>query len=317
MSAAADVRRLVNGFRVSQAIHVAVVLGLSDLLAVGPRSAAELAEQTGCDPRSLYRLLRALATVGVYEELDGQVFRCAPMGDALRSDASEPVAGHAAFVGRPYHWQAWTELLHSVRTGENAFRSIHGRDVWEYRLEHPEESAIFDSAMTSQSQFVAEAVLDAYDFGRFTEVVDVGGGRGAFLSAVLNRWPHLRGVVFDQPHVAEHAHELLRRAGVEARCRVVLGSFFDTVPAGGDAYVLKHVVHDWPDEQAIAILRSCRPGLPSRPRYNSSSACSQVRTRDPTQRCRTSTCWSRPAARSEPRQSTQPCSQRQASDSPQ
>jgi hypothetical protein len=261
MTAAADVRRLVNGFRISQAIHVAVVLGISDRLADGPRSAAELAEQTGCEPRSLYRLLRALAAVGVYEELDGQRFRSAPMGDALRTDAIEPVAGFAAFVGRPYNWQAWAGLLHSVRTGENAFRSIHGQDVWEYRIEHPEESVIFDAAMTSQSIFVAQSVLDAYDFGRFTEVVDVGGGRGAFLAAVLNRWPHLRGVVFDQPHVVQGAPELMRRAGVDARCTVVAGSFFDTVPAGRDAYVMKNVVHDWPDEQAVTILRACRAGM--------------------------------------------------------
>ena len=258
MSAAADVRRLVNGFRVSQAIHVAVVLGVSDLLAQGPRTVAELAEQTGCDARSLYRLLRALATVGVYEELDTQQFGNTAMSDALRIDAPEPVAGQAAFVGRPYYWQAWSALLHSVRTGENAFRSVHGQGVWEYRVDHPEESTIFDAAMTSQSRFVAQAVLDAYDFGRFTTVVDVGGGRGAFIAATLRRWPNLRGVLFDQPHVVAGAPELLRGAGVEDRCEVVPGSFFDAVCSGGDAYVLKNVVHDWPDAQALTVLRTCR-----------------------------------------------------------
>jgi hypothetical protein len=261
MSAADDVRRLVNGFRVSQAIHVAVVLGVSDLLAGGPRAVADLAEQTGCDTRSLYRLLRALATVGVYEELDTQQFRNTAMSDALRTDAPEPVAGHAAFVGRPYYWQAWSALLHSVRTGENAFRSVHGQGVWEYRVDHPEESTVFDAAMTSQSRFVAQAVLDVYDFGRFTKVVDVGGGRGAFIAATLRRWPELRGVVFDQPHVVAGAAELLREAGVEDRCEVVPGSFFDAVCSGGDAYVLKNVIHDWPDEQALAVLRTCRPAV--------------------------------------------------------
>jgi hypothetical protein len=258
MTAAADLRRLVNGFRVSQAIHVAVVLGLADRLADGPRSAAELAAETGCHADSLYRLLRALATVGVFEELDGQRFGPTPMGDALRDESPDSVAGYAAFVGRPYYWQAWSSLLHSVRTGENAFRSVHGQGVWEYRGRHPDESAIFDGAMTSQSRFVVASVLGAYDFGRFATVIDVGGGRGAFVAALLDRWPNVRGVVFDQSHVVSGAYELLRHAGVESRCQVASGSFFDTVPAGGDAYVLKSVLHDWPDAKALAILRTCR-----------------------------------------------------------
>ena len=261
MSAAADVRRLVNGFRVSQAIHVAVVLGVSDLLADGPRTVTELAEQTACDARSLYRLLRALATAGVYQELDAQRFANTAMGEALRAGAPESVAGHAAFIGRPYYWQAWSALLHSVRTGENAFRSVHGQDVWEYRAAHPEESTIFDAAMTSHSRLVARAVLDVYDFGRFTTVVDVGGGRGAFVAAILRRWPNLRGVLCDQPHVVAGALDLLREAGVEDRCEVVPGSFFDAVRPGGDAYVLKHIVHDWPDAQALTVLRACRTAV--------------------------------------------------------
>jgi hypothetical protein len=243
---------------VSQAIHVAVTLGVSDLLAEGPRTVAELAERTGCDARSLYRLLRALATVGVYQELDSQQFANTAMSNALRADAPEPVSGHAAFIGRPYYWQAWSALLHSVRTGENAFGSVHGQGVWDYRLDHPEESAIFDAAMTSQSRFVAHAVLDAYDFGRFTTVIDVGGGRGAFLAAVLRRCPNVRGVLFDQPHVVAGAPELLRTAAVEDRCDVVPGSFFDAVCSGGDAYVLKNVIHDWPDAQALTVLQTCR-----------------------------------------------------------
>jgi hypothetical protein len=183
------------------------------------------------------------------------------MADALRSDAPEPVAGYAAFVGRPYYWQAWSSLLHSVRTGDNAFTAAHGQGVWDYRSQHPEESAIFDAAMTGQSRFVAAAVLDAYDFGGFTRLVDVGGGRGAFMAAILGRWPDLAGVVFDQAHVVAGAPELLGRAGVAARCQVVAGSFFDAVPVGADAYLLKHVVHDWPDERAAAILRTCRAAM--------------------------------------------------------
>jgi O-methyltransferase domain/Dimerisation domain len=261
MHAAAEARRLINGFRISQAIHVAVVLGLPDRLGDGPRSVADLATEAGCHPRALYRLLRALATVGVFEELDGERFAPTELSNALRSDAVEPIAGWAAWVGRPAYWRAWSSLLHSVRTGENAFTSVHGQGVWEYRARRPDETAAFDVAMTALSTSVAAAVLDAYDFGRFTEVVDVGGGRGAFIAAILNRWLALRAVVFDQAHVVAGAPELLTARGVADRCRVEAGSFFDSVPAGSDAYLLKNVVHDWPDDEAIAILRNCRRGM--------------------------------------------------------
>ena len=258
---AAEVRALVNGYRVSQAIHVAVVLGLSDALADGPLSVAELAERSHSHPPSLYRLLRALASVGVYEQLDGQRFGLTPLGRALGSREAVPAAGIAAFIGRPYHWQAWSALLHSVRTGENAFRSVHGMDVWEYRRRHADEGATFDAAMASQSRFVAAAVLDAYDFGRFSEVADIGGGHGAFLTAVLQRWRDLAGVVFDQAHVVADAPERLRAAGVDDRCRVVSGSFFEAVPGGPDAYVLKYIIHDWEEVDAVAILRTCRNAI--------------------------------------------------------
>ena len=165
------------------------------------------------------------------------------------------VGGWAVFVGRPYHWQAWGALLHGVRTGENAFRSVHGTDVWEYRAAHPEEGAIFDGAMTAIMLRANRHVLAAYDFGRFATVVDVGGGRGAFLNAILAAHPGLRGVLFDQPQVVDGAV-------VGDRCEVVAGSFFDAVPAGADAYVLKAVLHDWEDDDAVHILRRCRTAIP-------------------------------------------------------
>lgn len=253
--------RLVNGYQVSQALHVAVVLGVSDLLAAGPRRVAEVAEETGCHSQSLYRLLRALASIGVYEELPDSRFRLTALGETLRSDA--PIAAWATYIGRPYYWQAWSALEHSVRTGENAFRSVHGQSAWEYRAQHPDENKIFDAAMTSLSHRVAESVLDAYDFGRFTVVVDVGGGRGGLLAAILTRHPALRGVLFDQPHVVAGAPPLLEQTGVQSRCRVVPGDFFDAVPTDGDAYVLKAVLHDWEDPQALAILQTCCRAMPA------------------------------------------------------
>ena len=258
----AALRRLANGFQVSQAIHVAATLGIADLLTDGARTSDDLAAATGTDARSLYRLLRALAAVGVFREEDGRRFALTELGDGLRSDAPEGIAGWAAFIGRPPYWQAWGDLLHSVRTGESAFRHVHGTDVWTYRAQRPEESATFDRAMMSHTRAANRALLDAYDFGRFGTLVDVGGGNGALLAGLLGAYPALQGILFDQPHVVAGAEEVLRAAGVANRCRIIGGSFFDEVPAGGDAYVLKAIIHDWEDEESLAILRACRAAVP-------------------------------------------------------
>jgi len=248
-------RRLANGYQVTQAIHVAASLGIADLLRDGPQDSETLAAATASHAPSLHRVLRALASVGVLHEDDHGGFALTEIGACLRSDAPEPVGGWAVFVGRPYHWQAWGALLHGVRTGENAFRSAHGTDVWDYRTAHAEEGAIFDAAMTAIMVRANRHLLAAYDFGRFATVVDVGGGRGAFLNAILAAHPGLRGILFDQPHVVDGAV-------VGDRCEVVAGSFFDAVPAGADAYVLKAVLHDWEDDDAVHILRRCRTAIP-------------------------------------------------------
>ena len=250
----------MNGFRISQALHVAAVLRLSDHLAEGPRTAADLAALTGCDPRSLDRLLRALATAGVYAEAPGGCFASTPIGDELRTGA-EGLGDWAAFVGTPSTWQAWGALLHSVRTGENAFASVHGETVWEHRARNPADGAAFDAAMAALSRGVAEAALDAYDFAAFTVVADLGGGNGALLAALLRRHPHLRGHLLDQPHVVAAAPALLAAAGVADRCEVHPGDLFVAVPPGADAYVLKSILHDWPDDDALAIAATCRRAM--------------------------------------------------------
>jgi hypothetical protein len=260
--ASVALRRLANGYQISQAIHVAVRLGIPDLLADGPRRSDDLAVDTGAHAGSLYRLLRALAAVGVLREGEERAFALTELGDGLRTDAPEGIGGWAAFVGRSYHWQAWGDLLHSVRTGENAFRHVHGTDVWSYRAERPEESAIFDGAMQALTRSSNAALMEAYDFGRFGTIVDVGGGNGTLLALLLARYPSPAGILFDQSHVVAGADRVLAAAGVADRCRVVAGSFFDAVPRGGDAYVLKSIIHDWLDEEALAILRRCREGIP-------------------------------------------------------
>jgi hypothetical protein len=179
----------------------------------------------------------------------------------LRADSATPIGAWAEFVGSPSVWRTWGHLLHSVRTGENAFQSLNGTDVWHYRAEHPEEGVIFDRAMTELSRGNAEAVIGAYDFSAFHHVVDVGGGRGLLLAAILNAHPRMQGTLFDQPGVVAGAQPVLEARGVADRCKIVGGSFFDSVPEGGDAYLMRVVIHDWEDTEAIAILKACRRAM--------------------------------------------------------
>ena len=254
--------RLVNGYYISQAIHVAASLGIADLLADGTRTSDDLANEAGADPETLYRLLRALASVGVLHEGDGRLFSLTPVGELLRSDVPGSLHGWAAYAGRPYFWAAWAELLHSVRTGENAFRHVHGQDIWSYRADRPDESMLFDAAMKALTEASNAALIDAFDFSRFETLVDVGGGNGALLADVLASNPALRAVLFDQAHVVAGADQVLEAAGVADRCRIESGNFFEAVPEGGDAYLLKSIIHDWEDEDSSAILRVVRAAMP-------------------------------------------------------
>ncbi|TDH58309.1 methyltransferase [Dankookia rubra] len=254
----AELMRLTNGYQVSQAIYVAATLGIADLLGDEPRDSDDIAAKAGVHPGSLYRLLRALAAAGVFHEDADRRFSLTAIGQCLRSDADRTLGPWAEFVGRPYQWSAWGDLLHGVQTGETPFRHVHGADPWEYRSRHPEEGAIFDRAMTGMSRRMTQATVAAYDFSRFRCVIDVGGGHGALLAAVLAAHPSVRGVLFDQPGVVAGAAAVLREAGVADRCEVVGGNFFERVPEGGDAYLLKTVLHDWDDAEARAILQACR-----------------------------------------------------------
>lgn len=246
---AEQLRRLVDGYQASQVIYAVAALGLADLLAAGPRTIDELAAASEADPETLYRLLRAVAALGVFHEQEERLFSLTELGRPLLRDAPDSIAGWAMLIGRPYYREAWSHLVDAVRSGENAFRLVHGTGVWEYRAQRPEESAIFDRAMQANSRIVVRSLLDAYDFGRFETVADLGGGNGTLLAALLDRHPALRGILFDQPHVV---------AGVDLgpRCEIVGGSFFDAVPEGADAYLLKWILHDWEDAESAEILRA-------------------------------------------------------------
>jgi hypothetical protein len=253
--------QMTNAFQASQAIHVAATLGIADLLKDGPRHVDELAQTTGTHAPTLYRLLRALASVGVFAEQPDGRFGSTPLAEYLRTNAPRSLRAWAMQIGQQYLWTSWGHLLHSVRTGEPAFPKLHGTTAWEYRSAHPEEDAVFNAAMTALSAGVAEAIVQSYDFSGMDVLMDVGGGEGALLAAILAANPTLRGVLFDQPHVLTGANDLLERAGVADRCGVVSGSFFEAVPGGADAHLLKSIVHDWDDAATVKILRACRAAV--------------------------------------------------------
>ena len=261
VSPQAQLSQLIVGYRISQAIGVAAELGIADLLANGPRSSTELARATGSQPRALYRLLRALASVGIFTELEPERFGLTPMAEALQADAPASQRGQARQQAGDANWRAWGQLGYSVRTGETAFQHVHGMDVWEYRKQHPAANAIFNSAMTSGSALPAAAIAAAYDFSGFGTLMDVAGGHGLLLTTILSANPTLRGILAEQPHVVASARPIVEQSGVADRCTVVEVDFFASVPSGAEAYILKWIIHDWDDERALTILKNCRAAM--------------------------------------------------------
>jgi hypothetical protein len=248
---------LLWSYRVSHAISAMATLGIADLIGDETRESTALAAATRTDEPTLYRLLRTLAAAGLLDEDADRRFSLTELGRALETNAPGSVAAQAIFIGRPYVHEAFSHLTDSVRTGGSAFLALHGENAWEWRAHEAHESAIFDRAMAGISSAVAPALADAYDFSGIGTLVDVGGGSGSLLAAILGRNPDLRGVLFDQAHVVSAAPEVLGAAGVAERCEIVGGSFFESVPKG-DAYLMKSILHDWDDESAAQILRSVR-----------------------------------------------------------
>ena len=257
VSLSGTLMQMLRGFQLSQTIAVGARLGIPDLLKDGVENSDELAQRTGMHAPSLYRLLRALAAAGLLTESQGRRFALTPMGTLLRSDVPDSLHAMASFVGTKGHWTRWGDLLDRVRTGPTA-----SMDVFTARWkESPEATDIFNKWMTELSTMRAAAVLAGYDFSGIATLVDVGGGHGRLVASILKGYPNMRGILFDLPHVIEGAERLLESAGVADRCERVGGSFFESVPRGGDAYVLSVVIHDWDDERARMILKNCRTAM--------------------------------------------------------
>jgi SAM-dependent methyltransferase len=244
--------KLVTGHYVSRAIYVAAKLGIADLLKDGPQHVAELADATRSHAPSLHRLMLLLVSAGVFAEAEGGAFRLAPMGECLRSDAPRSHRAQALLRAGPSQQRAWSRLFDIVQTGQGA----SSRSLFPFLAGRPEEASIFNEAMAARTEAVTSAFVAAYDCSRFSVIVELGGGYGSLLCAILAANPALRGFLFDLPAVAEGAQAYVRAAGLGDRCEVVGGDFFAALPGGGDAYILKSVIHDWDDTQSAAILRN-------------------------------------------------------------
>jgi SAM-dependent methyltransferase len=241
-------------------LYVAAKLGLADLLADGPHSSAELAQSLGAHAPSLHRILRGLVVLGVCAEEEDGRFGLTALGTCLHTEMPESFRGSVILCGEE-SVGAWCGLHHSAMTGETAFNHVFGMSQWEHRVQHPELNEYFNAGLSEGAMQAAGALLAAYDLSPFRTIADVGGGHGALLAAILKAHPSVTGILYDQPHVVAGGQAYLEAAGVAARCQVVGGDFFERVPEGADAHILKSVIHDWDDERSLAILRNCHRAL--------------------------------------------------------
>jgi hypothetical protein len=245
----------------AQALGVAAKLGVADLLAEKPLTVTELATRTNTHEGALYRVLRSLASVGIFAESDPKVFTLTPTAELLRTDVPNSVRAGVIFMAEDWHWQVWNNLMYSVQTGKPAWGHVHGAEVFDYFTTHPTEAEIFNGAMTGMTTGAAPAIVQSYDFSECKTLVDIAGGHGYLLAQVLKAFPNVQGILFDMPTVIEGAGQFFEEAGVATRVERVGGSFFESVPQGADTYMMKHIIHDWDDERSRQILTNIQKSM--------------------------------------------------------
>jgi hypothetical protein len=254
--------QMITGYWTSQAIYAAAKFGIADLLKDGPRRVDELAESSSTNADALYRLLRALASIGVFSESSPKEFSLTPLAEPLRSDVDGSKRALALMSGDE-QYRAWGEIVYSIQTGNTAFEKVFGKPIFDYLSEKPEKARIFDAAMTGIHGRETGDVLDAYDFSGVEVLADIGGGNGSNITSILKQYPTMKGVLFDLPHVVERSRERVEAAGLLDRCQLIGGNFFESVPEGADAYLMRHIIHDWDDEKSLTILRNCHAVMPA------------------------------------------------------
>ena len=256
-------RNLTIGYWVARLIHVAATLKLADLLKKGPRTVEDLAAATGVQPQGLYRILRALASVGIFAETKNRRFKLTPLAATLQTGVPASMHAWALMINDNWQWNAWMELPHGVKTSEVPFLKAHGVPIFEYLEKHSEDLQVFGESMTSLSRTENPTIPAAYKFSEIRTLVDVGGGHGSLLATILKANPKLKGVLYDQHSVVSRAEkdQYVTAKGIKERCRFESGNFFEAVPTGGDAYIMKYILHDWNDEECVKILANCRAAM--------------------------------------------------------
>ena len=256
----AKILHILYDFQLACCVNVAANLGIAELLFEGPQTVSALALATSSDPDALRRVLKVLAAERIFKETQDDLFVYTTEAAALHGDTEGSIKHYLlAIMGE--HYPAFGNLLHSVRTGQTAFDHHYKMDVWEYYSQHPSTAANFNKAMAGLTQYYVREIIPAYNFGAFRSVIDIGGGNGALLFSILKANPHLKGVIFDAPHVVSATDHLIRSAGLEERCVTAAGDFFEEIPSGIDCYLLKYILHDWSDIQCAQILRNCASAM--------------------------------------------------------
>ncbi len=258
---AAQMLQMITSLWVSQSLGAVARLGIPDQIANQPKTSQEIAKAVGADSDAVHRLLRALASIGVFRQVDGDRFGLTTLGETLRSNVQGSVRDFAIAETDPGHWQPWGRMHDCIKTGRPATKAALGMEFWEWYAKNPQDAVAFSSAMGNLSQMVASELPQVVDFSKVQKVVDVGGAHGVLLAAILRSNPSVRGILFDLPHVAETAKPVIDAQGLGNRCEVIGGDFFKKIPDGGDAHVLKHIIHDWDDERATLILKNCHRAL--------------------------------------------------------
>jgi SAM-dependent methyltransferase len=261
-AAAEAMLQMMSGFWISRGIYVAAKLGIADHLRDGAKTAEELAMTTETHADSLYRILRMLAMVGVFYQDGENRFGLTPLSETLLSDEPMSLRENAIIEMGEVHYQAWGNLLHTVKTGEIAFDSHFGMDIWQYFAQHPENAQTFNRYMANSSAMMNEAIGKSDVFADSTRIVDVGGGLGGMITAILKANPQLEGVLFDAPSVVEKSKDFIAEKGLSDRCAAIGGDFFESVPAGGDVYTMRWIILDWEDSKSIKILKNIRRVMP-------------------------------------------------------
>ena len=253
--------QLALGYMPAISLNIIVKLGIPDLLAAGPMRAEQLSQKTGINEDRLYRILRALSTVGIFRETEHHSFEHTPTSELLRRDHPQSLYDLVNWIADPFHFRTYANLMRTVKTGESAMELAAGKSVFDFFRDDPEESQVFNAAMVNFTRTCIGAILEAYDFSSIRKLVDVGGGYGSVVAAILGHYPAMRGILYDMDHVVAGARPVLAADGVADRCEVVPGNFFESVPAGGDSYIMKHIIHDWEDDKALTILNNIRHAL--------------------------------------------------------